>query len=737
MADLFSQFMQSLFEKGYVGTCYGCCLGVKETCKSLCVLDQVIARSKTDASLFTSSVDQANIELGDDLTWHVLPLAALPRPATSQRRIIGICVGDSSLVPECLTALAGHSDCCDFKLIATNKAVHEALVEGGANVDPWISNAAAYAMVTQAFDGMLVLMDMHALILCLRLQTPTAVVHASGDETDKMLRDMAPCCQATLLGPNCISGALSSIPGCRARVGATLAPTTPLMVNALDTGRRMRLPQPLVPQAFDLKSALEKALAFIPRLTGCPVTATTDTKDLQGNIYEVARLVCYCAIKRLSAPWLGQLAWRMAQGGLTVAAALQFAFAAAEELGKQWKLDDSSYCPSLDVPIRTMVDMSSLIDQFDCAGLHRSGLAYVLAGLRQLDCVTVQQRTEGSLWVDSYMDRTFHWGQAVLRAARVIPYQRAWVGFLHHPWSAATTWEYSCEHMFSSDTFQASLPSCKAIIALSQTLADHVRTGLDVLGYPGVPVHVLRHPLAPCPVDKYFTMSKFLASPNRWVVQIGSWLRNTYSIYALPISGNERCLRVNKAILIGREMQGHLKPDGLFEALDEACSEAWQSDSGMCRVEGMCRSDGMCRAMCRSEGFCRDTGSGGNQYTQGMMQALRDMDASVTMLPWMNNDAYDDLMSQSVVFLYLADASAVNVMSECIQRGTPVIVNRLPALEELLSSSYPGFYTNLAEAGAMATDISRIQAMHEHLVSLPKDHLDLNKFISDFQQIIG
>ena len=67
----------------------------------------------------------------------------------------------------------------------------------------------------------------------------------------------------------------------------------------------------------------------------------------------------------------------------------------------------------------------------------------------------------------------------------------------------------------------------------------------------------------------------------------------------------------------------------------------------------------------------------------------------------------------------LIDASASNTVVECLARGTPLLVNRLPAVEEYLGTDYPLFYADLRQAAAFAQDIGRLRAAHEHLVACP------------------
>jgi hypothetical protein len=102
----------------------------------------------------------------------------------------------------------------------------------------------------------------------------------------------------------------------------------------------------------------------------------------------------------------------------------------------------------------------------------------------------------------------------------------------------------------------------------------------------------------------------------------------------------------------------------------------------------------------------------------------------------LSNEAYDDLLEQNIVFLDLIDCSAVNTVIECIVRHTPVIVRRHPALEEILGSDYPGFYTTLHEASSLIQSYMNIYEIHLYLIRLDKTRFTLSNFLESFQQIL-
>jgi len=82
----------------------------------------------------------------------------------------------------------------------------------------------------------------------------------------------------------------------------------------------------------------------------------------------------------------------------------------------------------------------------------------------------------------------------------------------------------------------------------------------------------------------------------------------------------------------------------------------------------------------------------------------------------LNNVEYDALLASSVVLTELYGAAANNLIVECITRGTPILVNRLPAVEEYLGRDYPLFYGNFGEIDSLL-EPPRLRTASEHLLA--------------------
>jgi hypothetical protein len=108
--------------------------------------------------------------------------------------------------------------------------------------------------------------------------------------------------------------------------------------------------------------------------------------------------------------------------------------------------------------------------------------------------------------------------------------------------------------------------------------------------------------------------------------------------------------------------------------------------------------------------------------------------ADVTVIGRLEDDEYDELLSESVVFLPLKDAAACNAVVDCMALNTPVLTNRLPATEEYLGKDYPLFYDDLAEAARLVSDDGRVRAAHEYLRGMDKRHVTVAGMLFQLQE---
>ena len=441
---------------------------------------------------------------------------------------------------------------------------------------------------------------------------------------------------------------------------------------------------------------------------------------------DIARMVCYAITNKLNHPCIWGLVENMKKDTFVMYEAIKYIYTHEyrKTNGNVGNDNNESFpqnalqLKKCSIERRCLVCVDPYV-QNDLHGIHRSGWQYVVDSIMTLDAPSLGRTA--NIILDTYVDRTFLWGANVLQAVRAIPYTSPWIGIIHHTFDESHG-PNNCKELFKSKTFLLSLQYCKCLIVLSAYLKEQVEEALEhVEGYnvKDVEVKVLYHPTEF--VDTYFTMEAFLKNEERHVTQIGAWLRNPYAIYRLPLDQeykNELGLR--KAVLCGKNMDGNSKPRTLFTDLYRVLHgfmDTTKTDS----IQSISRSVIPFR---------------GNAYSRDMYRTLVEQDETVILLEYMDNEEYDVFLSQNIVFLQLNDCSAVNTVIECIVRHTPLIVNRHPALEEILGTTYPGFYTTLLEATLIMSKKKNIAKIHSYLKHMDKTKLRIDTFMNGLMDIV-
>ena len=338
--------------------------------------------------------------------------------------------------------------------------------------------------------------------------------------------------------------------------------------------------------------------------------------------------------------------------------------------------------------------------------LHRSGWQYVVDNiilqLNNLD-------TTNPLIVDTFIDKTFNWNYEFYSNKGIVPYKKSWVGFIHHTYSSYNN-DYNCQTLFQNSGFLNSLHHCKCILVLSEYLKIQIEQSLSEFNF-NVPVINLVHPTDN--PDLIFNWDLFINNPNKQLIQVGNWLRNVFGIYRVDLP--KTSIIKQKSILQNNNSSNYFAPPNFIDTLKDQLNT--NEDTASNAVD-----------------ICRNAFQ--NMHVKGLFDTIVDMEHSVNILTYLNNVDYDTLLSQNIVFLNLVDASAVNTLIECIIRCTPIIINKLPAIVELLGSNYPLYYNNYYEASQILDDTERIRQGYLYIRDLDKSRFDINTFTTDVMNII-
>jgi hypothetical protein len=308
-------------------------------------------------------------------------------------------------------------------------------------------------------------------------------------------------------------------------------------------------------------------------------------------------------------------------------------------------------------------------------GKHRAGWYFVLENIYNN---TIPKK--GSIYLDTWIESTFIWGKN--KDKDNFTYNYPWIGILHNPINIPKWFNYnqSLYTLCKKDNFIKSLQYCKKIYVLSKYLADKLKNNKVIKKY-NIKVDYFYHP-SEIPNIK-FNFEKFIKNKEKKILQIGWWLRELHMIYILPVIKN-----YTKHIL--------------------------------------------CCGRDRFKYFL-------NREKKFINKKINYFRSNVNYMTFINNSKYDELLSCNIIFLYLYDTSANNIVIECISRNTPILVNKVGGIVEYLGEEYPFYYNTIEEACDKLINYDLIKKTHEYLKTNKKinDQINMTNFINNIDKYIN
>lgn len=434
--------------------------------------------------------------------------------------------------------------------------------------------------------------------------------------------------------------------------------------------------------------------------------------------FNVARLISYIITGFVQNEYVWGLAHNIYKEDFCLYDTINYIWKDAKKTADAFTLASEHYYPTITIPRKIFINLD-FIFQNSFSGYHRSGWAYAIGGLMNIDGHHFDRAS--NILLDTYIDRSFHWGMETLRTIGILPYKTPWIGFIHHTFDETHS-TYNCVELFKNSTFIQSLNTCKSLIVLTEYLQKQIVEALHKVNIYTVPVNVVYHPMEFVP--NLFTMKKFNKNKNKKVIQIGAWLRNPYAIYEMPLDDEwMNPLGIRKYALRGKDMDQYFKPNNFLEDLSECIFKEYSNTNN---TGSMCRNEPISK-ICRTNAI--------NKYCTGLYDSIVQNDKSVIIIEKLNNDEYDTLLSENIVFLNLIDCSAVNTVLEILVRNTPLLVNRHPAVEEILGVNYPGFYINLTHAIFILSNVKKITEITNYIQALDKSKYTLDNFVDKVQKV--
>lgn len=403
-----------------------------------------------------------------------------------------------------------------------------------------------------------------------------------------------------------------------------------------------------------------------------------------------------------------------------------------------WIIENEKLCPKIKLSDNPHGLFNiTYIDQQDYSNVHRSGWSFVY------DNVKLYHTSHSNLLLDLYIDKTFHWNFEINKILGIIPYVKPWCGFIHHTMDTEFS-EYNCKNLLNNSLFIDSLVYCKGLFVLSKYLQTQLKTELHKLNI-NVPVYSLVHPTE-LNVPS-FTLDKFINNNDKKLLQVGGWLRNIYNFYKLQIPSTikinnryhnkafskfkfnmfkSQTYEIQKVALKGKSMNNYYPPDDLLNNIESMLANKHiPTQLPNHKIIPHC-STNLCETV---------NNSIVNNWNKHFYHDLQNNLHSIKIIEYIDNSAYDELLSSNIVFLNLVDASAINTLIECIARNTPIIINKIPPVVELLGEKYPLYYNNLYDVYKLI-NINQINKAYKYIQKLDKTKLKISYFICEFINIL-
>lgn len=387
------------------------------------------------------------------------------------------------------------------------------------------------------------------------------------------------------------------------------------------------------------------------------------------------------------------------------------------------------------------------IDQKDYSNVHRSGWNYVYQNINKY------HNSKTNLLIDLYIDKTFHWNYNINKILGIIPYTKSWCGFIHHTFDTSFS-NYNCHYLLKNTLFIDSLRFCKGLFVLSNYLKTQLENELNKLNI-NVPIYNLVHPTELNIIK--FDFNKFIKNKDKNILHIGGWLRNIYNFHKLKIPSNIKInnsfsffnlkfIRIKtqtyplqKVGLKGKYMNNYYPTNDLLPNLYNILinKHNTQIPYKSNEVPNCSTNEQLpnCSTNEQDHNPIINSSQITNNWNKHFYTDIENNINSVKIIEYIDNISYDNLLSCNIVFLNLVDASAINTLIECIARNTPIIINKIPPVIELLGNDYPMYYDNISEVYDLINQ-KTIYNAHKYIKKLDKSKLNISYFIFEFMQNI-
>ena len=213
-------------------------------------------------------------------------------------------------------------------------------------------------------------------------------------------------------------------------------------------------------------------------------------------------------------------------------------------------------------------------------------------------------------------------------------------------------------------------------------------------------IKTLYHPLEITNPKYRFNIQEFIFSPEKTTYTAGWWLRKYNNFMKLT----------GPKVIIVKSNESKLVSKYIFNSL---------------RKELVSNSD------------VKDTREikENDELTQNELSILKNK-YNIDIQYNLDNDEYDKIFNNNILFLDLHDAIANNFILEAIMNNTPILVNYVTSVVEYLGKDYPFYYTNYMDAQYKMDNLELVLKTHLYLKNMDKTRFTYNYFNKELKKII-
>lgn len=315
---------------------------------------------------------------------------------------------------------------------------------------------------------------------------------------------------------------------------------------------------------------------------------------------------------------------------------------------------------------------------------------------------------------DEWFEKKYTWG-----AQKDIFYKYNFISFNHDPpIHEIPEYLYKIHHFEefkkifeNNEKYRKEKDNLKILFTLSKHQKKYIEHTINLP--KNTLVKSLCHPLEIKETKNMFDIKKYIENENKKLYCIGWWLRK-YDIF-LKLSCNKVILMKSKeGIHVNNYIANEIRKNIINNNTNIKSFES-KNNTDLMEIINLNYT--------------------GNDFTQEERKMLN-LKYNIEIKDFLENNEYDKIFNNNIVFLDLYNCVANNIILECIMNNTPILICMNKSIVEYLGKDYPFYFTNYIDAEMKLKDLDLITKTHYYLKNMDKTKFTYQYFNNELNSII-